>query len=55
MAQAQRYQFEQRSGGRGAVIRIGPTGGRRVINVYKNQTIALEIVNQLNKHKSQEA
>lgn len=54
MAQAQRYQFEQRSEGRGAVIRIGPSGGKRVINVYKTQDAAMDIVNTLNRYKSQE-
>jgi hypothetical protein len=55
MAQAQRYQFEQRSGGRGAVVRIGPTGGKRLINVYKDQDTAMYMVNILNHHRSREA
>jgi hypothetical protein len=55
MAQAQRYQFEQRSGGRGAVVRIGPTGGKKVINVYKTQDAAMDVVNILNQYKSSEA
>jgi hypothetical protein len=55
MAQAQRYQFEQRSGGRGAVIRIGPTGGKRLINVYKDQRTAMYMIHILNHYRSQEA
>lgn len=55
MAKAREYQFEQRPGGRGAVVRIGPTGGRRVINVYENQNAAWDVVNFLNKLKPQEA
>ena len=48
------YQFEQRSGGRGAVIRIGGKGGKKVIAVYTNQSTAQYIVNQLNHHKNNE-
>ncbi len=55
MPQAQRYQFEQRSGGRGAVMRIGPTGGTRVINVYKDQDAAQEVVDLLNRLRTREA
>ena len=55
MAQAKKYQFEQRSDGRGAVMRIGPTGGQRLINVYKDQDAAQEVVDLLTKLKSREA
>lgn len=55
MPKAREYQFEQRSGGRGAVIRIGPTGGKRLINVYKNQDVAQELVDLLTKIKHLEA
>lgn len=55
MAQAQRYQFEQRTNGRGAVIRIGPSGGKRLINVYKTQDAAMDVVNTLNRYKQLEA
>lgn len=55
MAQAQRYQFEQRSGGLGAVVRIGPSGGKRVINVYKDQDFAQILVDILNNNKHAEA
>jgi hypothetical protein len=55
MPQARHYQFEQRSGGRGAVVRVGPSGGKRVINVYKSQDAAQEVVNLLNAYKYLEA
>lgn len=55
MTQAQRYQFEQRSGGRGAVIRIGPTGGKRLINVYTDQDTAQYVTDILNRFKNREA
>lgn len=55
MPQAQRYQFEQRSGGRGAVIRIGPSGGKRLINVYTDQGAAQRVVDMLNNLKHLEA
>lgn len=55
MPQAQRYQFEQRSEGRGAVVRIGPSGGKRLINVYKTQDAAMDVVNTLNRYRSSEA
>lgn len=55
MAQARHYQFEQRSGGAGAVLRIGPSGGKRLINVYKDQDAAQQVVDLLNRLKSQEA
>lgn len=54
MAVALRYQFEQRSNGRGAVVRIGPTGGRRVVNVYVDQAAAQEVVDLLNKLRNKE-
>lgn len=55
MPQAQRYQFEQRSRGRGAVMRIGSAGGQRLINVYKDQDAAQQVIDLLNKLKSREA
>jgi hypothetical protein len=55
MAQAKYYEFEQRPGGWGAVVRIGPSGGKKVINVYKTQDAAMKIVNTLNQYKSWEA
>lgn len=55
MAEARKYQFEQRSDGKGAAVRIGPTGGKRVMNVYKDQDAAWDLVNFLNKLKSREA
>lgn len=55
MPKAREYQFEQRSGGRGAVIRIGPTGGKRLINVYTDQDVAWRIVQALNAVKDKEA
>lgn len=55
MAAAQRYQFEQRPGGQGAVIRIGPTGGKRLINVYKDQDAAQEVIDFLERFRTREA
>lgn len=55
MPAAQRYQFEQRTGGRGAVVRIGPSGGKKVINVYKTQDAAMDVVNVLNRYRASEA
>jgi hypothetical protein len=55
MPKAREYRFEQRSGGRGAVVRIGPTGGKRVINVYTDQDAAAEVVALLDRLKSREA
>jgi hypothetical protein len=55
MAQAQRYQFEQRSNGRGAVVRIGLSGGKKVINVYTDQDAAEAVVDLLNRLKYREA
>lgn len=55
MPKAREYRFEQRSGGRGAVIRIGPTGGKRVINVYTDQGAAQRVVDTLNSLKHLEA
>lgn len=55
MPAAHEYHFEQRSGGRGAVMRVGPSGGTRLINVYKNQDAAQRVVNLLNSLKDQEA
>lgn len=55
MAAAQRYQFEQRSDGRGAAVRVGPSGGKRVMNVYKDQDAAQEVVDLLNKLRTREA
>lgn len=55
MPAAREYRFEQRSGGRGAVVRIGPTGGKRVINVYKSQDAADAVVKLLDSLKSLEA
>jgi hypothetical protein len=54
MAAPRLYQFEQRSEGRGAVIRIGPSGGKKTVAVYDNQRTAEYIVNQLNHHKNNE-
>lgn len=55
MAKARMYQFEQRSDGRGAVIRVGPTGGQRLINVYKNQDAAMRVKELLEELRDQEA
>lgn len=55
MAQAQKYQFEQRSDGRGAVVRIGPSGGKKVINVYTDQDAAWVVMELLNRLKDREA
>jgi hypothetical protein len=55
MPAAREYRFEQRSNGRGAVVRIGPTGGKRVINVYKDQDAAWQVMELLNQLKSREA
>ena len=55
MAQAKRYQFEQRSDGRGAAVRIGPSEGKRLISVYKDQAAAQEVVDLLNKLRTREA
>ncbi len=55
MPAAREYRFEQRTGGRGAVMRIGPTGGQRLINVYKDQAAAQEVVDLLNKLRVREA
>lgn len=55
MAQARRYQFEQRSDGRGAAVRIGPSGGKRVVNVYKDQDAAQEVVDLMNRLRSRES
>jgi hypothetical protein len=55
MAAAQRYEFNQRSNGRGAVVRVGPTGGTRLINVYADQDAAQQVVDLLNKLRSREA
>jgi len=51
---ARRYQFEQRSGGRGAVVRIGEKGGKRVIAVYKDQAAAERVALMLDRNKDQE-
>jgi hypothetical protein len=55
MPKAQRYQFEQRPGGMGAVMRIGPTGGKRLINVYKDQDTAWRVKEALEAARDQEA
>lgn len=55
MPAAREYRFLQRSGGRGAVARIGPEGGQRIINTYKNQSAAQRVVDLLTELKSQEA
>lgn len=55
MAKAREYRFEQRSGGMGAVVRIGPTGGKRLINVYTDQDAAQEVVDLLERLKNREA
>lgn len=55
MPAAREYRFEQRSGGRGAAVRVGPEGGTRVINVYRDQDAAQQVVDLLNKLKSREA
>lgn len=55
MAQPREYRFEQRSEGRGAVVRIGDKGGKKVITVYRNQSIAQHVVDFLNGWKHGEA
>jgi hypothetical protein len=50
-----RYEFEQRSNGRGAVVRIGPRGGRRTLVVYRNQQVAFDMVAEFNRRARWEA
>jgi hypothetical protein len=38
-----KYGFQQRSNGRGAVVRIGPKGGWRVVAVYRSQDTAKRV------------
>lgn len=54
MPAARQYFFKQRSGGRGAVVQLGPEGGQRIINTYKNQNAAQRVVNLLTELKDQE-
>lgn len=49
------YRFEQRPGGRGAVVRIGPSGGKKVVAVYTSQFAAEQIVRALEAQKHLEA
>lgn len=49
------YEFEQRSGARGAVVRIGDKGGKRIVAVYKSQTVALQVMDLLNNFKKYES
>lgn len=55
MSQAKRYQIEQRSEGRGAAVRIGPSEGKRLISVYRDQDAAQQVVDLLNKLRHLEA
>lgn len=55
MAKPRRYQFEQRSEGRGAAVRVGPTGGKKVVAVYTDQETADEVVRFLEARKNREA
>lgn len=55
MAKARKYQIENRSGGQAAVLRVGPTGGQRLINVYKNQDAAMRVKELLEELRDQEA
>lgn len=50
-----RYEFQQRTGGRGAVVRVGPKGGRKSVLVYKDQQTASEMVAELNRRAAREA
>jgi hypothetical protein len=50
-----RYEFHPRMKGMGAVVRIGPKGGRRVVMVYQNRQDAQEMVSELNRRASKEA
>lgn len=51
---ARRYQFEQRSGGRGAVVRVSEKGAKRLIAVYKDQAAAERVAIMLDRNKDQE-
>jgi len=55
MAQPRGYQFRQRPGGRGAVVRISETGGAKVIAVYNDQATADRVARLLDGLKDQEA
>lgn len=44
------YVFQQRSNGRGAVVRRGPLGGSRTVATYENQDVAKEVVATLNQY-----
>lgn len=55
MTRTDRYQFEQRPNGKGAVVRVSPAGTKRVINTYTNQKTAMDLVTVLNEHKHLEA
>jgi hypothetical protein len=50
-----KYQFEQRPGGKGAVVRVGPSGGKKVIAVYTSQFMADQIARALDAQKHLEA
>jgi hypothetical protein len=48
------YESQNRSGGRGAVVRRGIKGGTRLIAVYKSQTIAAHVADLLNSFQYRE-
>jgi len=49
------YYTESRSNGRVAVMRRGPKGGTRVVNVYTHRDIATRIADRLQLASNQEA
>jgi hypothetical protein len=55
MAKPRIYRFEQRSGGRGAVIRVGEKNGQRLIAVYDDQATADEVRAFLEARKGRES
>jgi hypothetical protein len=50
-----KYYTEARSNGRVAVVRRGPKGGTRVVNVYTHRDIATRIADRLQLASNQEA